>query len=82
MHASKLTCAAVEGDNSAFDEYLRLCANAADECLLIGNPTGVPGADPGELAALLRALASLLPPGAVSTLSEGLRCPNAADTRR
>ena len=40
----------VEGDRSAFEEYLRFWAKAALECLRMGKPMGVPGVLPGELA--------------------------------
>ena len=48
-NSSKLTCAAVEGESKALDEYRRLAAKAL-EWRRIGNPTpkGVPGALPGE----------------------------------
>ena len=48
----------------------------------MGKPTGVPGELPGELAALLITLLSLREPGAVRTLSDSLRWPKAAETRR
>ena len=59
-----------------------MAANAAEECRLMGKPTGVPGELPGELAALLITLLSLREPGAVRTLSDSLRWPKAAETRR
>ena len=64
------------------DEFLLLAAKAAELWRLIGKPTGVPGELPGELAAELIMLDSLREPGAVSTLSDNLLCPKAAETLR
>ena len=67
------------------DEYRLFWANAALECLRIGKPAiGVFGALPGELAHV-DPRAFIVPerrlcPGAFSTLSDNLLCPNAADT--
>ena len=80
-----LTWDPVDGESKAFDEYRRFWANAALECLRMGNPAiGVLGALPGELAHV-DPKAFIVPerrlwPGAFSTLSDSLLWPNAAET--